>query len=807
MPARALFCGLAAVQIACYCPNAVAEDSRDPATAPAEVMSASVTGPSGGLAIPSGTVLPDGTMTLLLSNYLDPRFNTSYTHQNYVFGIGFLPYLEVSGRIANYLGTEVRDISANVKLALPKFFDWQPDIAIGDNDVGGNAQFFHSKYIVASQHLDTVPFINSPMTLSLGGASGQSSLNGLIGGVELGLRHTRLSVLAETSNKTGTIGLRYTSLPVPMLANASLVASVQRSIRAIGPDGSNANHTTMGISVVVPFGSNAHGTGSPVIAASSGADHAYSADPAYSAYSADLADLADPATALPAATTSSGSVVSAGRINNPEDAVAGYRYRPEYDAAVNAIHTINAINAANAVSAARADTDTDTDTSDGRELQFSTLQALQNALVEAGLERVRVGASSNTLVIEYENHRYNQNEVDAIGIALGLGARAAPPQLERVSVITKKAGLTLYQTSVERAPYLQFLHDGLTYPVQTGMRFTLRPSDHVAVTWLDGAETGHGYSRVKLAPVLATFVATEYGMFDYSLALTTQVVVPLWKGAELSANYLHTLSESSQVNNGIFSFAHQPSGVQSAALNHTFWVTDGVLNTTSLGKFMADYKGIQNETTLFMPYNDDQARLEYSRLSESSAYQSSKLVYMGGFYRWTYQPTDTWVELGYNKYVQNDRGPSVTVSRWFDNVEASLFARRSNLATYVGFQLSFPLTPRQGMRPGLSHLEGSSHFGYGLSTKLGTNYIVPGITQQIPMIYSAEDMLLNQRRIGIDYFVSQLPHMREALFLFSPAISPSPQSQTNPYSRQYLNQLPTPRQAESPPSSAKGFIP
>jgi hypothetical protein len=53
--------------------------------------------------------------------------------------------------------------------------------------------------------------------------------------------------------------------------------------------------------------------------------------------------------------------------------------------------------------------------------------ALQKALVATGLERVRVGIQGSNLVVEYENHRYGQNEADAIGVVLGLAVEHAPP--------------------------------------------------------------------------------------------------------------------------------------------------------------------------------------------------------------------------------------------------------------------------------------------------------------------------------------------------------------------------------------------
>ncbi|WP_243856347.1 hypothetical protein [Paraburkholderia sp. BL6665CI2N2] len=76
--------------------------------------------------------------------------------------IGILSYVEMSGGLANYPAdggavfthedhTILRQLMADVKVKVLKFFGCQPSIAFGATDIGGRTHYFRSKYGVVSQ--------------------------------------------------------------------------------------------------------------------------------------------------------------------------------------------------------------------------------------------------------------------------------------------------------------------------------------------------------------------------------------------------------------------------------------------------------------------------------------------------------------------------------------------------------------------------------------------------------------------------------------------------------------------------------
>ncbi len=681
---------------------------------PSGVQTLSASGSSGSLNVPDGRTLHDGTVVLGLNNFLDPQFaSISPRAENYQFGIGLFEYLELSGRLANMpvnrrgdLG--VRDLSANLKVSLPKLFHYQPEIAFGINDLGGGTSTFKSKYVAVSQAF-------GPLRLNVGKAHGQPYLSRTFGSAELALGDTGVSLFAERNDSAYHAGLRYGSAPIAALGNARLVGTVQRSIRARTPQGLPFDRSTLGLSLVIPFGENARNP-RPI---------APENEPIWTPPPPIAAALAAPAVAVAAAVWSPASGV------RPPAAVS--------------VPTLGGDNA---------------------------LARVRTELIKAGLERVRVGQSGNELVVEYENHRYNQNEVDAVGIVLGVAAVLAPADIVTVSAVSKKAGLAIFKASVDRGGYRQFLRDGDAFEVKESVTLQYHPNER-AVTWQD-EEGPRGYSRVRIDPQLVKFVGTELGVFDYSLAANIQAMVPLWTGAELTTSFITTLSESPNVAHGFLGYAQQRNGLKSAVVSQALWVTDNVLNVTSAGRFLYGDPGIQNETIWMVPGRDDQLRAQFTRTKHTDPYRVHESENGSISYLWKYAPLSVWVETGYNKYVGDDRGPFLQVSRWFGDIQAQMYVRKSELETRIGFSLAMPLTPRQGMRPGWTHLEGASSFPFKLETKYARpgecNCITQGVVEEMAYVYSARMNLLNQGRLGKDYLAGQLQRMREAAILYAPAV-------------------------------------
>ncbi len=400
------------------------------------------------------------------------------------------------------------------------------------------------------------------------------------------------------------------------------------------------------------------------------------------------------------------------------------------------------------------------------------LQALQRALVAVGLERIRVGMQGADLVVEYENHRYGHTEADALGLVLGLAAECAPPLAQRIRAITHKAGQSLYETSVEVHVYQAFLRDANDNAARDSLLVVRRPDpDTGAVVWHDAGPTRQSALRVEVKPEVAYTVATERGAFDYTLAANIQGIVPLWRGAELYTSVIQRLANSEHFEPGAeFGRARYRNGVKVVALQQSFWLGSQVFANLGVGRYNYDAAGVQGDATVFVPGRDDVLRLRAGAYERQPGQTARQALQMSGSYRWVYAP-GTWIEAGAQQYSDGTRGPSVVLTRWFGNVAAHLVYRKGGQRQFAGLELSFPLTPRQGMMPGPLQVTGTQQFRRGIRTRItdgntDANLVQFDAVRDLQLDYNVEVQQLNSGRLSRDYFAGQLQRMREAFYLY-----------------------------------------
>jgi hypothetical protein len=251
--------------------------------------------------------------------------------------------------------------------------------------------------------------------------------------------------------------------------------------------------------------------------------------------------------------------------------------------------------------------------------------------------------------------------------------------------------------------------------------------------------------------------------------------VPLWRGAELYASYIERLSNSDNFEPGFaFNAFRYRNGLKVAAVQQTFWLGRHVHANVGVGRYNYDAWGVQGEATVFVPGRDDVIRLRGGVYERQPGQNRRQTVPASATYRWVPSP-NTWVEAGVQQYSDGFRGPSVVLTRWFGDVGVHLFYRRSGDAQFAGLELSVPLTPRQGMAPGLVQVGGTSHFTQGVRTRLvdsstGVNFIQPTAALDMQLNYNAEHAPAQQRPQQPNLLCeAAAPHARGFLPVWPPA--------------------------------------
>lgn len=131
--------------------------------------------------VPTADVRNQGSIALGYARFNPRPARFEGDADNYWLSLGFLPNLEIGGRLVETLddANGVRDLSFNAKYRVD--LPWGIGVAAGVTDVGGQASHFRSTYAVA-----TVPFGSSWYSTSLtaGYGAGPDILDGAFGGLE-----------------------------------------------------------------------------------------------------------------------------------------------------------------------------------------------------------------------------------------------------------------------------------------------------------------------------------------------------------------------------------------------------------------------------------------------------------------------------------------------------------------------------------------------------------------------------------------------------------------------------------------------
>jgi hypothetical protein len=203
----------------------------------------SLQGTSGVINTPTAEVLEYESVEFQYSNQVDLENlrdkRDDYSSDQYFINFGFLPKLELIGRLSNiekkdtsgytrWKNFEIRDLSASLKYQIPLYHKYLPKVAIGINDLGGQADHYDSKYIVATKDWR---FLRGSVGY---GFDSINLLDGAFGSLEV--RATPwATLLGEYDSKDTQLGLRLNTpkelsdyMDVAFLAKTNLDDTSQR---------------------------------------------------------------------------------------------------------------------------------------------------------------------------------------------------------------------------------------------------------------------------------------------------------------------------------------------------------------------------------------------------------------------------------------------------------------------------------------------------------------------------------------------------------------------------------------------------
>lgn len=399
------------------------------------------------------------------------------------------------------------------------------------------------------------------------------------------------------------------------------------------------------------------------------------------------------------------------------------------------------------------------------------LLELKEKLAGLGFENVRTGIrSAADLYVEYENNRYNHNELDGVGVVMGVAAGMAPPGTESLVLVLKEIEIPMVELRAPVRVCNSFMENRIS---------ERNFSEHLGITALPwtagedvrfaGGKRNSGRFRVRAAlyPGIRTFVGTELGVFDALVSIRPDVRMHLWKGTVVGAVWDLPIFWTDNFKDGQgLSWYRNDSQLDRLMLHQAFKITPDIMNLTSIGMLFKDNNGVLNETMWSPGRGNHRLRLKLGKFEDEEDIE--KEIWLAS-YRYLYADMDLAFEVTYGKFWYQDEGWILKMRRYFDDTGITVFYRHTGTDTgerAAGIAFSFPFTPRRDMKPGHVQLKGIDRWTYEQQTTIAKsgerNPLNPGLAVVPNTAHSLERSFYNHDRLSEIYIRKHLARMRRA---------------------------------------------
>ncbi|MFT5851931.1 MAG: hypothetical protein ACI87J_001906 [Colwellia sp.] len=418
-----------------------------------------------------------------------------------------------------------------------------------------------------------------------------------------------------------------------------------------------------------------------------------------------------------------------------------------------------------------------------------SLEKVKNKLVEEGFESINVGRSNyNTAYIELENHIYNRNQLDGLGVALGIISTSLDKEYANFILVIKEREVPILEVAGSLDDYREFLNDQQPLNIKIS---TDTFSSQKNVQLADSNNTNDSWLKPRFTfwPSLVSAVGTEYGMYDVSLALVSHLELPLWPGGALSAAYMTQLTETQDFKGDhYFADWKQKTGLQEYSLHQTFALPYNIKNMIFAGRYRESYNFVANEIRW---QNGDgshrinllTAKYENQEVAERKPYQGCNILFLAcwppeeaterevmlGTYRYYSTKFDASAAIQVGQYWQQDKGFSFKLERMFGDVTINLTYKNTKFDNqeanqFIGLGFSMPLTPRKDHSNKYVQVRGIPKWNYTIDTLVSTNLnvLTPGTGDSARMFYNLDNFYANFDRLGEAYIYNNASRLKQA---------------------------------------------
>jgi hypothetical protein len=417
---------------------------------------------------------------------------------------------------------------------------------------------------------------------------------------------------------------------------------------------------------------------------------------------------------------------------------------------------------------------------------------VQKLLTAEGFQAIKIGeANLNTVYLELEDHIYNRNQIDGLGVVLGILSKHIQQSYSHFKLVLKEREVPILVVKGNLAEYDGFLSDNqpLKLDISTDT-FGSQQRD----TKVDLHDSNSIWFKPRLTfwPGLVTRVGTEFGVFDTSVALISHLEVPLWPGAAVTAQHTKQVAETKNFEDGeYFANNKQTTGLKEYSFHQTFSLPYSVKNMSSLGRYRETWDYYSNEVR-WQSYGGSHkvnlfaARYENQETPERERYDGCNILFLACWkepeatkrdvviakYLYYNAHFDASVELQVGQYWQQDKGVVVKLERMFGDVTLNLTYKDTKVANeqanqFIGLGFSIPLTPRKDYNNKYFQVRGKPKWRYSVNTLVGKNHnrLTPGSGDTTQRFYNLDSAFYNNNRLSSEYIYDNADRLKEAYYL------------------------------------------
>ena len=407
---------------------------------------------------------------------------------------------------------------------------------------------------------------------------------------------------------------------------------------------------------------------------------------------------------------------------------------------------------------------------------------LMNKLADYGLEHLKAGRdASGKYIIAAENRVYNHSHMDALALMLGVSHEfLADKELLQIILVEQDTAIFTIETTIQ--PYAQYIADGKASSQQT-FKQQLKvgfPEPHIlsssTIQWFEGVNKGSSPRfDVKLQPAFSTAIGHEWGVFDYSLALQTDVSLSLWKGGSLLVSGDVALDASKNYEEGkAFADSHHESGLKQVLAQQYYKPHKNVSTLSSMGKVTVNknrYNTLQSEARWVANTGIHQLSSKFAYFKPDDVLQDNHQLAIAS-YGYFMPERDLSFEVSYGEFFEGDVGVRYQLKKQFGDTELGGFLKYVDTNDIVGgLSITLPLTPRRDYKNKAAIIRGTQALNYNFATTIehptrpSSNGVRPNMMLEPKLANRLSRDHLDSNRLTEQYFKTHLNRLREAYFM------------------------------------------